>query len=367
MLRDVTPKAALLERVLSELLAPFQSWETVIASSTGVITSVTDLSSKTGWLYLLSSLVIGWLIYRSARRRGLVEGHRSLGRFLFPADVYRQRSAIVDYKFVFVDLSIKAFVYSPFMAGFSWLIYKAVHPMFATLVVFDVSAAAPLTRSIVLTVMGFLMADFGFFFAHYLMHKSRVLWPFHEVHHSAEVLTPVTVYRVHPVEEVINGCVAAVVGAVGAATYAAVAGKDVGIITLFGTNVIMFVFFVFAFQLRHSHVWLSYGPVLSRIFISPAQHQIHHSLDARHWDKNYGFVLAVWDLAFRSLYVPRSRETLRFGTGTDPRDFSSVSKLYCLPFVKAARTIVQWRPWAGRPGEAPRPAARGAGEQLRLP
>jgi len=366
MLRDLTPTAAFLERVLSELLAPFQSWETAIASSTGAITAVTQLSSKTGWLYLLSSLVMGWLIYRSARRRGLAEGQGSLRQFLFPADVYRQRSAIVDYKFVILDLSIKGLIYSPFMAGFGWLIYKVVHPLFASLVVLDVSWTTALTRSIVLTLVGFLMADFGFFFAHYLMHKSRVLWHFHEIHHSAEVLTPVTVYRVHPVEEIINGGVAAVVSAVGAATYAAVAGTDVGVITVFGTNVVMFVFFVFAFQLRHSHVWLSYGPFLSRILISPAQHQIHHSLDPRHWDKNYGFVLAIWDLAFRSLYVPRTRERLQFGTGSDPRDFSSVPKLYVLPFVKAAHEIARRLPGAARQGEALRRTAHGAGEELRL-
>lgn len=347
MLRDLTPSSSFMQKVVAKLLAPFQSWETVIASSAGVITSLTELSSKTAWLYLVSSFVIAWLIYRYARRRGLVDGHGSFTRFVFPADVYRQRSAIIDYKFVAVDLSIKALVYSPFMAGVSWLIYKTVHPMFANVILFDVSSTTLLTRSIVLTVMAFLMADFGFFFAHYLMHKSRVLWHFHEVHHSAEVLTPVTVYRVHPVEEIVNGCIAAVMGAVGAATYAAVAGTDVGIITLFGTNVIMFGFFLFAFQLRHSHVWLSYGPLLSRIFISPAQHQIHHSLDARHWDKNYGFVLAIWDLIFRSLYVPATREVLTFGTGSDPRDFSSVSKMYFLPFVKAAREVGRWVPRHG--------------------
>jgi sterol desaturase/sphingolipid hydroxylase (fatty acid hydroxylase superfamily) len=352
MLRDLTPDSTFMERVVAELLAPFQSWETVIASSTGAITSVTSLSSKTAWLYLLSSFVIAWLIHLSARRRGLVDGHGSFMRFVFPADVYRQRSAVVDYKFVAVDLSIKALVYSPFMAGFSWLIYKAVHPIFTNLVLLDLSSTTRLTRSIALTLMAFLLADFGFFLAHYFMHRSRILWHFHEVHHSAEVLTPITVYRVHPVEEIVNGCVAAAVGAVSMATYAAVAGTDVGIFTLFGTNVIMFGFFIFAFQLRHSHVWMSYGPVLSRIFISPAQHQIHHSLDARHWDKNYGFVLAIWDLVFRSLYVPSTREVLKFGTGTDPRDFSSVSKLYFLPFVKAAREVGR-SPWAGRERRAP--------------
>ena len=104
-----------------------------------------------------------------------------------------------------------------------------------------------------------------------------------------------TVYRVHPVEDLVNGAVAAVVSAIAAASYGAMGGSDATVISIFGINVILLAFFAVAFQLRHSHVWLSYGPVLSRLFISPAQHQIHHSVDPRHWNKNYGFVLAIWD------------------------------------------------------------------------
>jgi sterol desaturase/sphingolipid hydroxylase (fatty acid hydroxylase superfamily) len=349
----MTALQAFLQKVVDELLAPFQSWQTIVKSSAGVVTAVTDPASKTAWLYLLSSLAVAWLVYRSARRRGLVDAGDSFLRFVCPGDVYRQRSAIVDYKFVAVDLSIKALVYSPFMAGFSWLVYKFLHPAFAGLVALDVSSATPFTRSVLLTVLAFLMADFGFFFAHYLLHRIPILWHFHEVHHSAEVLTPVTVYRVHPVEEIVNGAVGAVVGALGAASYAAIKGRDVTLIELYGLNAVFLAFYVSAFQLRHSHVWLSYGPALSRVFISPAQHQIHHSRDSRHWGKNYGFVLAVWDVMFRSLYVPRTREALSFGTETDPAHFSSVPKLYVLPFVKAARDVVGWCSRRRRPAPVP--------------
>ena len=342
-----------LGKVLSDLLAPFSSWQSVLASGAGVLTAVTTLTSKTAWLYLLTSLTVAWLVYRGRRRQQPNAAAGSFVQFVCPGDVYRQRSAIVDYKFVAVDLTIKGLVYTPFMSGFSWLIYKYLHPVFAGFVAVDVSSASIITRSILLTVLALLMADFGFFFAHYLMHRIPVLWHFHEVHHSAEVLTPVTVYRVHPVEEIVNGTVGAVVSALGAATYAAIAGRDVSPVSLFGVNVLTFGFLLFAFQLRHSHVWLSYGPVLSRILISPAQHQIHHSRDSRHWGKNFGFVLAVWDLMFRSLYVPRTREVIHFGTETDPAHFSTVPKLYFLPFRKAAADLARWRPWRRYPRPVP--------------
>jgi sterol desaturase/sphingolipid hydroxylase (fatty acid hydroxylase superfamily) len=54
------------------------------------------------------------------------------------------------------------------------------------------------TRSVV-TVMLFLAYELGYWFNHWLSHKVPLLWEFHKVHHNAEVLTPLTNFRVHPV------------------------------------------------------------------------------------------------------------------------------------------------------------------------
>ena len=90
------------------------------------------------------------------------------------------------------------------------------------------------------------------------------------------------------------------------------------------------------------HVWLSYGPVLSRVFISPAQHQIHHSKAPQHFDKNFGFIFAFWDVWFGSLYVPRAKEHIDVGL-PDRQDeaYSSVLRLYALPFARSATTGVR--------------------------
>ncbi|SMN16948.1 Sterol desaturase [uncultured Candidatus Thioglobus sp.] len=47
---------------------------------------------------------------------------------------------------------------------------------------------------------------------------------------------------------------------------------------VFGASVVVFVFHGLGSNLRHSHVWIKYYPWLERILISPAQHQVHHSL-----------------------------------------------------------------------------------------
>jgi sterol desaturase/sphingolipid hydroxylase (fatty acid hydroxylase superfamily) len=80
-----------------------------------------------------------------------------------------------------------------------------------------------------------------------------------------------------------------------------------------GINAIYFLFNMLGGNLRHSHVWVSFGPVMSRIFISPAMHQIHHSREQRHYDSNYGEVFAIWDWLFGTIYIPKEKEAIEFG------------------------------------------------------
>jgi sterol desaturase/sphingolipid hydroxylase (fatty acid hydroxylase superfamily) len=100
----------------------------------------------------------------------------------------------------------------------------------------------------------------------------------------------------------------------------------------------MFLFNLLFANLRHSHVWLAWPPSLGWILGSPANHQIHHSAEERHLDKNFGGVFAIWDWMFGTLYLPREREVFRMGladgTGTE---YSSILRLYGLPFVKIFR------------------------------
>jgi sterol desaturase/sphingolipid hydroxylase (fatty acid hydroxylase superfamily) len=57
--------------------------------------------------------------------------------------------------------------------------------------------------AILFSVTLFLADDASRFFLHRAMHHWPLLWRMHRVHHSATVLTPFTVFRVHPVESVV--------------------------------------------------------------------------------------------------------------------------------------------------------------------
>jgi sterol desaturase/sphingolipid hydroxylase (fatty acid hydroxylase superfamily) len=167
-----------------------------------------------------------------------------------------------------------------------------------------------------------------------------VLWEFHKVHHSAEVLTPITAYRMHPVDDLLSGTLSGLLAGAMHGVFDHLFAGNAGIFAVMGVNAGVFAFYLAGYNLRHSHVWLAYPGWLSHFLISPAQHQVHHSLDPRHFDKNMGFIFACWDWAARTLYVPREREELSFGLdGNEHRDFDGVLTLYILPVKNAARRL----------------------------
>jgi sterol desaturase/sphingolipid hydroxylase (fatty acid hydroxylase superfamily) len=53
----------------------------------------------------------------------------------------------------------------------------------------------------------------------------------------------------------------------------------------------------------HSPVEWNLGP-LRRVIVDNRFHRIHHSLEPRHFDKNFGIVFSVWDYLFGTAYDP---------------------------------------------------------------
>src|SRR5579862_7041244 len=102
-----------------------------------------------------------------------------------------------------------------------------------------------------MTLLVFLAYELGYWIDHYLSHRIPFLWEFHKPHHSAEVLTPWTVWRVHPVDTIVfMNILALTIGPVtGLAAY--LLGHETAVYRLDGTNVLL-VFFIYAYvHLQH--------------------------------------------------------------------------------------------------------------------
>ena len=181
----------------------------------------------------------------------------------------------------------------------------------------------------------FLLDDFSKYVVHRTLHAVPLLWSFHKVHHTAETLTPFTVYRTHPVEGVIFALRASVTQGLAIAVFIFFFGDKADLLTVLGASVFLFAFNATGSNLRHSHVWISYGLTLERFLISPAQHQIHHSTASQHRDRNFGAVLAIWDRIFGSLELAGKPQTLTFGVQQETAATHDLKSAYLTPFHDA--------------------------------
>ncbi len=272
----------------------------------GFSSTLLDWHSRLAMIYLLSTLLIAYIIWRS---RGAT---RPFFAWLFPREIYTHKSNLVDAKIFALNMMLQ--IGGVFTA-------LAAAPVIAQLVLDSLpggatpGSMAPLTwgTRALATLVIVLTLDFCTYWTHRLHHETGILWPFHAVHHSAEVMTPLTVHRKHPVYIVISMLIRGfILGSVqGVMLYLFVG--EVDLLTIGSVNAGYFIFNIVGSNLRHSHIWLSYGMVLEHILISPAQHQIHHSSNVKHYNKNYGEVFAIWDMMFGTLYVPKSYEDLDYG------------------------------------------------------
>ena len=111
------------------------------------------------------------------------------------------------------------------------------------------------------------------------------------------------------------------------------ASGEVGTLTFVGVNVFTFLFMFFGANLRHSHVKLKFYNWLENIFISPFQHQIHHSDNPKHFNKNLGSHLAIWDKLFGTLLKSDEVQKIKFGLGeNEVENYNSLLKSFISPF-----------------------------------
>lgn len=259
------------------------------------------------WPYLLSGAVMGLVViyWRSANWR------QSLRQVLTPQH-WLHPSSRVDVKWLVLNHVLGALLVVPLLGGqlsFAMVVNKTLS---AHLGAGNFLAWGVLGTSILFTLAIFIFEDFTRFFVHYLYHKVPLLWRFHAIHHSATVMTPITLYRIHFVEMAINSCRSLLVIGGLSGVFIYVFDSPVALIQVLGVSIFTMIFNLAGANLRHSHAWVGFGRV-ERWFISPAQHQIHHSTAAEHIDTNYGASLAIWDRWFGSWVASKDETVPGFG------------------------------------------------------
>ena len=307
----------------------------------GLVDGFVDPKKRVFVGYLVAALAIACAVTLGAAGWNLRAGATAGRRLIFSRAIWWSESARADYKMLAVNQALMMVIAPRLVTrmAIATALFSGLH----TLIGGRPDAALVLPGWLVVasfTVCHFLCDDLSKYLVHRALHRWPLLWAFHKVHHSATTLTPLTVYRTHPLEAVIFGLRGTAVQAIVVAVFIFFFGSAVDLFTVLGASVFLFAFNAAGSNLRHSHVRISYGRGLERILMSPAQHQIHHSVDVRHHDKNFGTVLSLWDWLGGTLFLAEKGETLRYGLiAGPPREMNGLAALYLNPVLEAGRVL----------------------------
>lgn len=132
-------------------------------------------------------------------------------------------------------------------------------------------------------VVSMLLLDLAIYPQHVMFHAVPGLWRMHRMHHADLDFDATTGLRFHPVEILISmGIKLAVVAALGPPAIA----------------VLLFEVILNATALfNHANIDLPrpVDRVLRLFVVTPDMHRVHHSIDPRETNSNYGFNLPWWD------------------------------------------------------------------------
>lgn len=297
-----------------------------------------DANKRIFWMYVASSVALAFIAFIFVGRTTGVtlspDKPQNFLSFLFPKRVWLAKSAKQDYALFIINKLFKAALFPlivvtmvPIALGVS----SVIESLFGVIEHIALPAGAVIG---IFTLFLFLVDDFTRFLLHYLLHKVPVLWEFHKVHHSAKVLTPMTIYRSHPVENYLYACRMALTQGLVVGVCYYFFGPNLKMYDIFGANAFVFAFNFMGSNLRHSHIWLSWGDKVENWLISPAQHQVHHSSQAKYFDVNFGSALAIWDRMAKCLVKASTVKELTLGVSSKEADHSTLWKIYSQPFVR---------------------------------
>ena len=216
--------------------------------------------------YLASALVLALSVQMLVGGTALLA---SLAR-LFSRHIWWSPSSRADYRIAVLNQAIMMGVAPRLVSklAVATLLFEAMHIWFDGRPLLWAEAPGWAVAALFTGVL-FILDDSTRYLLHRWLHTWPLFWCFHKVHHTAETLTPFTVYRTHPVEGVLFALRSTFVQAAALAAFFFFLGDRVELVTVYGANALLFAFNVAGSNLRHSHVRISYGRILERVLISP--------------------------------------------------------------------------------------------------
>lgn len=197
--------------------------------------------------------------------------------------------------------------------------------------------------SIAVWLTGLLIYDFLYYWHHRLGHEVGVLWAAHVVHHQSEEFNLSTALRQTSSGFLFGWIFYLPMAVLGFPPLVFVA---VGLIDL------LYQYWIHTEQVGKLG-WFD------RVFASPSNHRVHHGVNDRYLDKNYGGILILWDRLFGTFADEDDAERVIYGTRAPLRRYDPIwsnLEVYAALARDAWRTR-RWRDklliWLKPPGWRP--------------
>lgn len=208
--------------------------------------------------------------------------------------------------------------------------------------------------SVAVWLSGLLLYDFLYYWHHRLGHEVGVLWAAHVVHHQSEEFNLSTALRQTSSGFLLGWLFYLPMAVLGFPPLVFVA---VGLIDL------LYQYWIHTEQIGRLG-WFD------RVFASPSNHRVHHGVNDRYLDKNYGGILILWDRLFGTFIDEDADEPVIYGTRAPLRRYDPVwsnLEVYAALARDAWNTrrwrdklALWWKPPGWRPADVaaadPRPA-----------
>lgn len=297
-----------------------------------------------------AALLFGLALVMAVRRKWL--GLAQIKRLVWPARLVGHASTKLDVKLFFLG-AYYLLLQAVMVGGMTFLSVESTVALLDHVAGFRPEAIGPswLVTGATMALV-FLAVEFGYWFAHFMMHRVEWLWEFHKVHHSAEVLTPVTEWRQHPVELALFPILIGLVSSLVQGPMVWLFGASAQVVDPVHFNLISMAFWYTTVHLRHTELPIFAPDWLAKLIQTPPHHQVHHSTNPKHFDKNMGYCLSLFDWLFGTLYIPKKDEKLAYGLGHQDSALETAVGSMIAPFGRAAAILAKaFRKRLGRPAK----------------
>lgn len=130
-------------------------------------------------------------------------------------------------------------------------------------------------------LFAFVLNDFCYWLDHIISHRNNFFWTFHQTHHSSQEMNLTVAARGHVLLPLFQP-VYLLLALCGVSFTQALAVKLIG--NLWGI-------------FNHTRLIGKMGP-LENWLCTPANHRVHHGVQGKYLDRNYGQTLLIWDRIF---------------------------------------------------------------------